>query len=59
MRSARSSTGYRAKCVLKVDGTEAKHAYGNAYLCAGLEAGIKGAVHTAQALFAEKEYKEE
>ena len=34
-----------AKCVLKVAGTQAKDAYGNAQLCTGLEAGIEGAVH--------------
>ena len=34
-----------ARCVLKVAGTEAKEACGSAQLCAGLEAGIEGAVH--------------
>ena len=48
-----------AKCVLKVTGAEAKDACGNMQMCAGLEAGIEGAVHAAQALYAEKEDKEE
>ena len=41
------------KCVLKVAGAETKDACGNAQLCAGLEAGIEGAVHTTYTLFAE------
>ena len=48
-----------AKCILKVARAEAKDACGIAQLCAGLEAGIESAVHTARALFAEKEDEEE
>ena len=48
-----------AKCVLKVADAEAKDAYGNMQLCAGLEAGIEGAVHVAPVFFAEKKDKEE
>ena len=48
-----------AKCVLKVDGANAKDACGNTQMCANLEAGIEGAVHAAQALFAKKEDQEE
>ena len=40
-----------AKCVLKVAGTEAKEACGSAQLCAGLEAGIEGAVHAVRAMW--------
>ena len=48
-----------AKYVLKVAGAEAKDTCGNAQLCTGLEAGIEGAVHATQALYAEKEDQEE
>ena len=34
-----------AKCALKPGGADAKAAYGSKQLCAGLEAGIKGAIH--------------
>ena len=37
------------KCLLKVIGDDAKAAYGNANLCAGLEAGIEGALHVLRA----------
>ena len=47
------------KWFLKVASTEAKDAYGNAQLIAGLEAGIKGAVHTARTLFANKDNEEQ
>ena len=48
-----------AKCVLKVAGGEAKEACGNTQLCAGLEAGIEGAVHAARSLWEENEEEEE
>ena len=48
-----------AKYILKVAGTEAKDAYGNARLCAGLEAGIEGEVHAACILFVENDNEEE
>ena len=35
-----------AKCALKVCGEDAKAACGSANLCAGLEAGIEGALHS-------------
>ena len=38
-----------AKCKLKVVGDDAKAACGNVNLCAGLEAGIKGALHAVRA----------
>ena len=37
-----------AKCVLKVTGLQATAACGNFNLCAGLKAGIEGAVHEAK-----------
>ena len=48
-----------AKYVLKVTGDEAKDVCGNTQLCAGLKAGIEGAVHVTHTLFAEKDNKEE
>ena len=48
-----------ANCVLKVAGANTKDACGNVQLCAGLEAGIEGAVPTTHTLFAEKEDEEE
>ena len=38
-----------AKCTLKVIGDDAKAACGNVNLCAGLEAGIEGALHAVRA----------
>ena len=38
-----------AKCILKVIGDGAKAACGNVNLCAGLEAGIEGALHAVRA----------
>ena len=38
-----------AKCLLKVVGDDAKAACGNVNLCAGLEAGIEGALHAVRA----------
>ena len=40
-----------AKCVLEVSGHEAKTACGKTQLCAGLEAGIDGAVHAMRRLW--------
>ena len=40
-----------AKCVIKVAGGQAKDACGTSQLCAGLEAGIEGAVHAVKALW--------
>ena len=40
-----------AKCVIKVAGGQAKDACGTSQLCAGLEAGIEGAVHAVNALW--------
>ena len=39
-----------AKCLLRVAGPAAKEACGSTQLCAGLEAGIEGAVHSMQQL---------
>ena len=39
-----------AKCVLKVAGAEATEVYGSDQLCAGLKAGIEGAVHAVRAM---------
>ena len=43
-----------AKCALKACGEDAKVACGSTQLCAGLEAGIKGAVHAVNARAAER-----
>ena len=40
-----------AKCIIKVAGGQAKDACGTSQLCAGLEAGIEGAVHAVNALW--------
>ena len=48
-----------AKCVLKVAGTEAKEECGSDQLCAGLEAGIDGAVHAVRAMWKATEDNEE
>ena len=48
-----------AKCVLKVAGTEAKEECGSDQLCAGLEAGINGAVHAVRAMWKATEDNEE
>ena len=48
-----------AKCILKVADTEAKDAYSNAQLYAGLEAGTECTVHADRALLAEKDDEEE
>ena len=37
-----------AKCVLRVCGEDAKAECGSTQLCAGLEAGIEGAIHAVQ-----------
>ena len=47
------------KCVLKVAGSEAKNACGNAQLSAGLEAGIEDAVHAARSLWEDAAETEE
>ena len=44
-----------SKCVLALAGEQAKDACGSAQLCAGLEAGIDGAVHAVRALWDEHE----
>ncbi len=40
-----------AKCLLKVAGPEAKEACGTDQLCAGLESGIEGGIHTVQLMW--------
>ena len=40
-----------AKCVLKIVGDRATHACGNLNLCAGLKAGIEGAVHAVRGAY--------
>ena len=40
-----------SKCVLRVTGTKATNACEDAHLCAGLKAGIDGAVHTVHAIW--------
>ena len=42
-----------AKCLLKAIGSQATAACGNYNLCAGLQAGIEGAVHAVRAVFAD------
>jgi hypothetical protein len=42
-----------AKCLLKAIGSQATAACGNFNLCAGLQAGIEGAVHAVRAVFAD------
>ena len=37
-----------AKLVMRAAGDQAKTAFGNLHLCAGLKAGIKGATHTVE-----------
>ena len=44
-----------AKCLLRVIGSQATAACGNYNLCAGLPAGIEGAVHAIRELFEEQE----
>jgi hypothetical protein len=48
-----------AKCVLHVAGTEAKEACGTDQLCAGLEAGVEGAIHAMQHVWAMHAEEEE
>ena len=43
---------------MKVAGAKSKDTCGNAQLCAGLEAGIEGTVHTTRTLFAERDNEE-
>jgi hypothetical protein len=43
-----------AKCVLRVSGEDAKATCGSIQLCAGLEAGIEGAMHGVRARVEEK-----
>jgi hypothetical protein len=43
-----------AKCLLKAIGSQATATCGNHNLCAGLQAGIEGAVHTVCAVFADR-----
>ena len=47
-----------AKCLLAVCGADAKAACGSTNLCAGLEAGIEGALHAVGARSAEHETME-
>jgi hypothetical protein len=42
-----------AKCLLKAIGSQATAACGNYNLCAGLQAGIEGAVHAVRAVFSD------
>ena len=42
-----------AKCLLKVIGSQATAACGNSNLCAGLQAGIEGAIHAVRAVFSD------
>jgi hypothetical protein len=42
-----------AKCLLKAAGAQATAACGNYNLCAGLQAGIEGAVHAVRAVFSD------
>ena len=49
LRVGSSTKRLIAKCTLKVVGDDAKAACGNANLCAGLEAGIEGALHAVRA----------
>jgi hypothetical protein len=48
-----------AKCLLKVIGSQATAACGNYNLCAGLPAGIEGAVHAVREVFEEQEAAEQ
>lgn len=47
-----------SKCFLKVAGQEAKEACGTDQLCAGLEAGVEGAVHAMTAIWRSMEEEE-
>ena len=47
-----------AKCVLQVCGEDAKATCGSIQLCAGLEAGIEGALHAVKTRAARKETME-
>ena len=40
-----------AKCILRIMGAKATNAYNDDQLCAGLKAGVDGAVHVVQAIW--------